>query len=206
MGLFSFFKSSKLAYADRVWKTADMALRCMITDAMLAITQKQVPVVLCYFDDEFIQITNFLSEKGVPAVSLKEYNGTKQSGVVYYASAWSFPELISKVKNEPVTILFFGHYPLPSKENGLLQKIQISTPSAPIVFYSSLDEPAFDMFGGERLRNLVDKMGMKEDEAIEHTMVAHSMKRAREKVESLVRNELPAASEKEWFSKNVKPV
>lgn len=206
MGLFSFLKSSKPAYTDRVWRTADKALLGIITDAMLAITRKQVPIVLCFFEDEFEQITKFLADKGVPAIPLKSYHSEKQSGVVWYAAATSAPEFISALANQPVTLLFYGHYPLPSKEDDLIQKLQAGFPSAPIVFYSSFDEPAFKLFGGERLTSLLDSMGMKEDEAIEHKLVSTSMKRAREKVASKVRVELPATSEKEWFAKNVKSV
>jgi hypothetical protein len=206
MGLFSFLKSSKPAYTDRVWRTADKALLGIVTDAMLAITRKQIPIVLCFFEDEFEQITKFLTEKGVPAIPLKAYHTERQPGVVWYAAATSAPEYISALASQPVAILFYGHYPLPSKENGLLQKLQTGFPSASVVFYSSLDEPAFKLFGGERLTSLLDSMGMKEDEAIEHRMVTASMKRAREKVESMVRVESPATSEKEWFAKNVKSV
>lgn len=206
MGLFSFLKSSKPAYTDRVWRTADKALLGIITDAMLAITRKQVPIVLCFFEDEFEQITKFLAEKGVPAIPLKLYHAEKQPGVVWYAAAISAPEFISALANQPVAILFYGHHPLPTKEDDLIQKLQTGFPSASIVFYSSLDEPAFKLFGGERLTSLLDSMGMKEDEAIEHKLVSTSMKRAREKVASKVRVELPATSEKEWFAKNVKSV
>jgi len=206
MGLFSFLKSSKPAYTDRVWRTADKALVGIVTDAMLAITRNQIPIVLCFFEDEFEQITKFLTEKGVPAIPLKAYRTEKQQGVVWYAAATAAPEYISALTNQPVTILFYGHYPLPSKENDLLQKLQTGFPSASVVFYSSFDEPAFKLFGGERLTSLLDNMGMKEDEAIEHKLVSASMKRAREKVESMVKVESPATSEKEWFAKNAKSV
>jgi len=204
MGLFSFLKSNKPTYTDRVWRTADKALLGMITDAMLAIKQNRVPVVLCFFEDEFEQITRFLTEKGVPAIPLKLYHTEKQPGVVWYASATAAPEFISALAKEPVTILFYGHYPLPAKENDLLHKLQAGFPAASVVFYSSLDEPAFKLFGGERITSLLDSMGMKEDEAIEHRLVSSSMQRAREKVASMVRSEQPTTSEVEWFSKNVK--
>lgn len=204
MSLFSFLKSDKPAYSDKVWRTTNMALRGMITDAMLAITRKQTPVVICFFDDEFAQITQFLSEKGVPAISLQNYRAEKQEGIVWYASAHSAPEFMAALSKQPVAILFFGHYPLPARENGLLQKVKNSIPSASVVFYSSLDEPAFKMFGGEKLTSLLDTLGMKEDEAIEHSMVTKAMQRAREKVEAMVKLEQPATSETEWFAKNVK--
>ncbi|HNT51570.1 MAG TPA: hypothetical protein PKK67_13335, partial [Cyclobacteriaceae bacterium] len=111
MSLFSFLKSDKPAYSDKVWRTTNMALRGMITDAMLAITRKQTPVVICFFDDEFAQITQFLSEKGVPAISLQNYRAEKQEGIVWYASAHSAPEFMAALSKQPVAILFFGHYP-----------------------------------------------------------------------------------------------
>lgn len=201
MGLFSFLKSDKPAYSDRVWRTSPMAMRGMITDAMQAITHKQVPVVLCYFEHELNQINAFLSEKGVPNNALANYN--RQEQVVWFSLA-STASLLSSLPKESVTILFFGHYPLPTKENELLQTIQQAVPSANIVFYSSLDEQAFKIFGGDRLTSLLDSMGMKEDEVIEHAMVTRSMLRAREKVQSGVRTEIPAQSEEEWYAKNVK--
>lgn len=204
MSLFSFLKSEKPAYTDRVWRTSDKALRGMITDAMLAITRKQIPVVLCFFDDEFVQITKFLTEKGVPAIALQDYRTERQEGVVWYCSAFTASQFLSGLTNQAVSILFFGHYPLPKRENEILQKIKTNNPSASVVFYSSLDEAAFKMFGGERLTGLLDTLGMKEEEAIEHSMVTKAMLRAREKVETMVRNEQPATTETEWFSKNVK--
>ena len=142
MGLFSFLKSSSnptSTYTDRVWRTADSALLGIITDAMLAITRKQVPIVLCFFEDEFDQITRFLTDKGVPAIPLKNYHTEKQSGVVWYASASTAPEFLSTLAKEPVSILFYGHYPIPTRENDLIQKIRAVFPAASIIFYSSLD-------------------------------------------------------------------
>ncbi|MBN8577304.1 MAG: hypothetical protein J0L66_10185 [Cytophagales bacterium] len=201
MGLFSLFKSSKPVYTDRVWRTTEYALQGMITDALVAITRKQVPVVICFFEDELQQITKFLAGKGVPAMALRDYSMQPQEGVVLYASATNeFPLALA---NQTVAIFLFGHYPLPKKENEYLQKIKKIVPSASLVFYSSLDEPAFKMFSGERLIGILDKLGMKEDEAIEHPIVTRSMQQAREKVERMVRNEIPATSEEGWFLKNI---
>ena len=47
-------------------------------------------------------------------------------------------------------------------------------------------------------------MGLKEDECIEHSLVTKAMANAREKIESMVKHEVAAKSEGEWFLKNVK--
>jgi preprotein translocase subunit SecA len=213
MGLFSFLKSEKTTYIDRVWKTKLMAWRGMITDALTAITKNEVPIVFTYFENEQSEILTFLTEKKVPYYQLSaEFAGeaAQQEKVVFVCDA-SFIQsstLMNLLKGwqtgGKVSFLFAGHYPLPSKEDLNIKKLNTSFPQCPIIFYSSLDEPAFKIFGTDKISNLMERMGMKEDEVIEHAMVGSAMKRAREKVESGVTSEIVAQSEEEWYAKNVK--
>jgi hypothetical protein len=96
-------------------------------------------------------------------------------------------------------VLFFEHYPLSTKEIELLERLQLTE----AVFYSSLDEPIFMHFGGEKMISLLEKMGFSENEAIEHTMVSAAIKNAQEKISKEVIIEHPALSQAEWFSKNI---
>ena len=50
-------------------------------------------------------------------------------------------------------------------------------------FYLSLDDPLLRIFGGERLKSIMDRLKMPEDEAIEHPMVNRSLESAQRKVE-----------------------
>ncbi len=72
-----------------------------------------------------------------------------------------------------------------------------------ITFYSSLDNPLMDAFGASNVISLMEKLGMKDDEAIEHTLVTKAMQNARKKLEEKVKFENTAHSEKEWFEKNL---
>jgi hypothetical protein len=96
-------------------------------------------------------------------------------------------------------VLFFEHYPLSTKEDELLERLQLTE----AVFYSSLDEPIFMHFGGEKMISLLEKMGFSENEAIEHTMVSAAIKNAQEKISKEVMIEHAAQSQAEWFSKNI---
>ena len=51
-------------------------------------------------------------------------------------------------------------------------------------FYLSLDDPLMRIFGSDRLGGLMQKLGMKEGEAIEHSWVTKSIENAQRKVES----------------------
>ncbi|MBU1664598.1 MAG: preprotein translocase subunit SecA [Gammaproteobacteria bacterium] len=50
-------------------------------------------------------------------------------------------------------------------------------------FYLSLDDPLLRIFGGERLKSIMDRLKMPEGEAIEHAMVNRSLESAQRKVE-----------------------
>lgn len=50
-------------------------------------------------------------------------------------------------------------------------------------FYISLEDDLMRLFGGDRMLGLVEKMGLAEDEAIEHKMLTSSIENAQKKVE-----------------------
>lgn len=211
MGLFSFLKSSAPTYSDKVWKTSDYAMKGMITDALLHWKQGDTVFVTAYFSEGFSRIIEFLSQHQVPYALLnsEEYDPAAISSTVFLieSSFFKLPsaaERIAKISARGQKfVLIFGHYPLPNKETLWLQKIQ-PLPNVKITFYSSLEDAAFKPFNGDRMIDMMEKMGMKEDEAIEHTMVTNAMERARKKIQEDVLVEQEASSEEEWFRKNLK--
>lgn len=72
-------------------------------------------------------------------------------------------------------------YPLKSTSD---QLIDLFEPQTEIQFWVGLDESILKMFGQEKLISLMQKLGVKEDEAIEHSMIGKSIRRAQEKLES----------------------
>ena len=55
-------------------------------------------------------------------------------------------------------------------------------PGAP-QFFVSLEDPLMRLFGSERIAKLMDRMGHKDGEVIEHSMITKSIERAQKKVE-----------------------
>lgn len=185
----------------------------MIMDAMLVMKQNQVPLVFIYFEDKIGEVISFLSAEGVPYFQIDNNTlgeAASQSNVLFICPAsllTSSSAMAGFLKHlsarHKIQFLFDGHYPLPSKEIKLIERLS-SYPDCPITFYSSLDEPSFKAFGADRIMSLLDQMGMDQNEFIEHAMVRKAMTRAREKIESMVSREIAAETEKEWFLKNVK--
>jgi preprotein translocase subunit SecA len=216
MGIFSFLKSDKPAYSDKVWSTKQAAYKGMITDTLLAIRQGQVPLVLVSFEQSRQDLIVFLKEQQVPFCELNSdstADAALHDKVVCIVNSLSLmnstsvnSEVRSLVKNGRVMFLFLGHYPLPARDNKIIEEVRKLSPEADLTFYSSLDEPIFNLFGGENLVGLLEKLGMNEEEVIEHSMVRKSMERAREKLQTMVKQEVAADSQEEWFEKNVKQV
>jgi preprotein translocase subunit SecA len=70
-------------------------------------------------------------------------------------------------------------------------------------FWIGLDESIMKMFGQEKLPSLMLKMGMKEDEAIEHKMVSTAIERAQENLESKIESHSDIrASLQAWEANN----
>jgi len=100
-------------------------------------------------------------------------------------------------------IYCIDHFPLRSVFENYANGISEANPSLTINIYGGLDEPIFNVFGGERIKELMVKMGMKEDEMIEHSMVSKAIENAQEKIEKKVITESPAHNAEEWFRRNL---
>jgi hypothetical protein len=97
-------------------------------------------------------------------------------------------------------IIFLEHFPLRAKEEALVQNcIQQE-----FVFYTALTEPIFAYFGSEKIIGLMSKMGYKENETIQHSMIDKSLVRAQEKIGERVQFESNiSSSQADWMQVNV---
>ncbi len=211
MGFFS--SKPKSTYTDKVWKADSFCMQGMITDALLLIKANEIPVVICNFSDNQERLHYFLSGYKAPYFLVEKGNedeAWQQSQVVYLVdwrmngSTQLLDFLTRLLKKSKTHLLFFGHYPLPTKEKKFLDQLSVIQSPLTKTFYSSLDEPSFRIFTSGDIISLMEKLGMKDEEAISHAMVTKAMERAREKIEDKVKLEQEASSEKEWFQKNMK--
>jgi hypothetical protein len=103
------------------------------------------------------------------------------------------------------TILFMEHHPSLATEQAVLAAIEELFPdgSATVGFYAGLDDPLMQRFGSEKIIDLMKKMGMKDNEAISHSMVTASIRRAQEKISAKVTAETKCNSAEEWMKINL---
>jgi hypothetical protein len=105
---------------------------------------------------------------------------------------------VAKYANEK--IIFMEHFPLRAKEEALVQNCM----QHEFVFYNALTEPIFQHFGGDRIIELMRKMGYKDDETIQHSMIDNSLLKAQKKIAERVQFEShTSSSQADWMLVNV---
>ena len=95
-------------------------------------------------------------------------------------------------------VVFAEHYPLRKTEDALYKRLNLTE----VNVLSALDESLFSFFGGERIQEMMRRMGMDEHEIVGHSMITSSIKRAQQKLEQRVVSEQPATSQQKWFELN----
>lgn len=129
---------------------------------------------------------------GFPEHILKNYLNENSLALASQAASISFQDKM---------IVFAEHHPLSRKELALFKSLNLK--EAPVL--SSLDEPFFMWFGGERTLLLMKKLGVDENEVIGSGIVTKAIHNAQQKIEKQVFVELEAHSQQEWLTLNLPP-
>jgi preprotein translocase subunit SecA len=66
----------------------------------------------------------------------------------------------------------------------------------------SLEDPLLRTFAGEWVQGVLQRLGMKENEAIESRMVTRRLQVAAQKIESQAISDMAADSAEEWLQRN----
>jgi len=101
--------------------------------------------------------------------------------------------------NPDIPMVLWGRHPLASVEDkalAALPKVQL------LVGMTSLDDALIQHFGGDKVKSLIGKMGHKEGEIIEHSMISASIRNAQEDLDKKVENPISANSASDWFLLN----
>ena len=162
---------------DKVWMNESSKQKALLEE-----WKKNKNVLLVFWFDETLQ-----------AFEIELAKETTEAAKLFTAREVSS----AHIGNNP--LIFAEHYPLAEKENTLFKKLGLKEATV----WSALNEPLFQLFGGERIIELMKKLGMKEEESIEHNMISKSIHNAQEKIAAKVNIEQSARSQKDWFQKNM---
>lgn len=173
MGIFSLFsKTGSVPRTDLIWITAAAKLKG--TPACLG--NNRPDLCIAWFEETERTYNRILNEENQMNI------GIKMAG-----SLRSF-DCSGK------TAVFLEHYPLYSREAALIEDYR----PARVCFMNSLDDPLFQLFGGN-IASLMRSLGLGEEEFIENDMVSNAVIKAQKKVEKRIRDDFYARSGQEWI-------
>lgn len=174
--MFSFFKKKEpsVKVIDKIWMTETAKLNGCLS----ILKQNPNTVFVAWFSETYDKLNNFLA--------LHSYNNS----VAMYRD-------VHGVNKQD--LVFAEHYPTLQKEQSFFLELGLQQ----AIVLTALDEPLMQFFGGDRINEVMKRMGMADDEMIEHNMIASSIQRAQKKIEESITMDNTASSQKEWFARNL---
>jgi preprotein translocase subunit SecA len=190
--MFGLFKSkpSKKKIDYLVYRTEVAKYKMMVDDIRKKFTSSKDIIVVCFFKDTYQQLQKLFE---VSRVNQGDHD-TRFSLLMHDEGKW-------KTFGMDYTMILGDIHPMAS----VMQEVADShNGEGPLTCYLSFDNAFFNLFGGERLVTLLDRLGLEEYEHISHTMVDKSIESAQKKIEEKVEFQKPASSIDEWMQLNVK--
>jgi hypothetical protein len=104
--------------------------------------------------------------------------------------------------SQNVVILVAERHPLRSHDAAIAEFAERLPCRCRLVHHVSLEDPVLRIFAGEWVRNVLQQLGMKENEAIESRMVGRRIQQATHKIERQAVSDMAADSADEWLQRN----
>ena len=103
---------------------------------------------------------------------------------------------------EGLQVIISEHHPSYQQEQVLLEHLTTILPMTSTTVFTALDEPFMQLFGGDRLIAVMERIGVKENEALEHAMINKSIDRAQQKIDKKIGQNIQANSQQEWMERS----
>ncbi|MFA6464106.1 MAG: preprotein translocase subunit SecA, partial [Desulfurivibrionaceae bacterium] len=184
-------------YADVIYKNAKAKDRAIIREIQELHKKGQPVLVGTISIDVSEKISTMLKKEGVPHAVLNAKQHEKEAEIVADAGQKGKVTIATNMAGrgtdiklgEGVTELGGLHILGTSRhesrriDNQLRGRSGRQGDPGSSRFYLSLEDDLLRIFGSDRISGIMDKLGMEEDEPIEHTMISRAIENAQRKVE-----------------------
>lgn len=220
MGLFEMmFGKKKPRFSERIWLTTQGKINDLLGHLRRNAQQGLNSVVVTHFQDTHQSLLEILAKDGV---NYQVINSASQfphgmpdvfnkKGQILVLMSAAIPAFVAKASNSqpknatllPVSVYMIEHYPLLERDQRVLDLDMVWPMRLEFTSYTSLDEPWLSAFGIDRVRTIISKLGIDEDEVLEHPMLIQSIQSAQKRLGRQVSREQVCASCQEWVLKNL---
>jgi len=209
VGFLSRWFSSKPTLEDRVWKTEALKLEDIV--------QRAGPgtcLIVYHFAETGERLRSLLDARGLDYEYLERpsTNELERHSGVGLLDSGHIPEEIRRGQAKrsmpgdetPCDVHLAEHYPIPGRDDHVLNLHAILPPGSEFHGYVGLDEAWIEKMLGSSTRALLDQLGMKDSEPLSHSMIGGAIRSAQKQLDKKRRNiESYARSSAEWMQLNV---
>lgn len=220
MGIFEkMFGKKKPRFSERIWLTTQGKVNDLLGHLQSNAQQGRNSVVVTHFQDTNQSMLEILAKEGVDYQVIKNLSQFpcgmpdvfNKKGQILVLMSEAIPAFVAKASNSqpknatllPVSVHMVEHYPLLERDQRVLDLDMVWPVRLEFTSYTSLDEPWLSAFGIDRVRTIISKLGIDEDEALEHPMLIRSIQTAQKRLARQVQREQVCASCREWVLKNL---
>jgi hypothetical protein len=187
--MFGFGKKKKTYFASKVLMTREALDRLLVNGLR---------------DKTFMAITFFPATRDE---LLKKLGDESANDLVIPAdkiiNGNAVPHITSFLLTAGKQLVLAERYPLKTKELQVAEKLEANGIRFPLDAYAALDDALLLQAGGEKIQSLMQRMGMKEDEIIAHSMIESSIEKFQEKIASKTNYDSNAKSATDWFRQSL---
>lgn len=192
--MFGLFKKKKAKTYSRIGITRNAAFNDLTKELL---QQTDARYVFYFFEESRIYFKQQLERENI---IVHESYGISQEVYLLNARKQNAATLsLSRVSK----VYCIDHFPLYSVFEHFTTSLYDANPSIILIVYGGLDEPIFNVVGGERIKALMTTLGMQDTEIIEHTIVSKAIENAQQKIGKKIIIETSAQSSAEWFKRNL---
>ncbi|MCA8999958.1 MAG: hypothetical protein KDA80_23380 [Planctomycetaceae bacterium] len=208
-------RNRKVQPSDEIWMT-DQAMWTGFSDA-LSHPDTRIRIVTAHFPDDLGGAVEAMQSRRIPfrvwiappsrEAAMRDLQ--KMDNEILISDARTFPDWSQQPPFEsaacrPVSVLVCHHHPLPAEDQRIIDFVTSLNPKSELQFYTSLEHPLFQRFMGDSVKELLQLLGMKEDESIHHPMVSRHLQRIQQRIARHNPDRQEADSCGEWFHLNLK--
>ncbi|MCA9352732.1 preprotein translocase subunit SecA [Patescibacteria group bacterium] len=196
----------RIDHVDLIYKTEEAKFKA-IAEKVKEKQKKQQPVLIGTVSVEKNELLSaYLKQMGVPHQILNAKNHEKEGEIIAQAGKPGSVVIATNMAGRGVDIKLGGNPVTPETEQevkdlGGLFVLGTERHDARRIddqlrgrsgrqgdvgetqFYVSLEDPIMKIFGGDRLKSIVGRLGLKDDEAIQNRMISKQLEGAQKKVE-----------------------
>ena len=179
---------------DKIWLTTDAKFAGIANEVTKRATANPAAILLVAHFPDVLARLNGIVATATTAVPVK--------AVLASNLAPGIADGLDLDQSTTIDFLVAERHPLISADEQLESFAALLPCRCRLAYHLSLDDPLLKAFSSAWLQNVLEKLGMKEDEPIESELVVRRLKGALRKIESKSFGASNANSAAEWLEKN----